>query len=816
MSQEVTGWLVVPLFLVTQLYSKKITEINRMKFMLKLRVLFFTLIFFQQVYSQSHSVSGYIEDTNTGERIVGAYVFDNMSKSIVQTNNFGFYNLIVKDHEVALQATYMGLKSEIVHINTRSDTLVIIKIQPVKELKEVEITASAYKRDVNSFLGLVAIPVSHLTSLPALGESDLVKSIQNQPGIKGGVEGSTGIFVRGGGAGENLFMLDDVPMYNISHLYGFFSIFNSSAIKDIKLYKGCFPAMYGGRASSVIDVRSLDGNNKSIKGEISVGLISSKVTIEGPFLSPKTTFMISGRRSYFDLYSGTLKSLKLLDLNFPGYYFYDLNFRVSHTISLSDKLFLGIYRGKDKIQYNKQSSGSDGEIVSYSDQTKETSGWGNFVGSLRWNHTFSNNLFVNTTLAYSRYDYFILSQYNSSTVDSVNVLTPYDNYSSSYKSDISDLILKTDFDFSISNAHKLSFGLGTTFHDFNPGKNIYSMYNTELRMKMDTSFSNINLKDNEPYLYVEDEIILTKKVLIRAGFRLSGLIADSKLNINPEPRFSANYSISSRLAVKAGYSKMIQYMHLLSTSGLSMPTDIWVPSLKGLYPLKSDQINFGFTYNCDRKILILIEIYRKWLNHTTDFRNGASLLTDFAPWFNKTTQGTGNAKGIELSIEKQEGKFTGSINYSLSKADRKYTEINNGRVFPFKYDRLHDFNLSLNYKLSKKWDISAFWQYGTGYPVTIPIEKYIPALNIVYGPQHNFIYYYPSLNNYRLSDYHRLDIGFHYKTQTRLGEQSISFDIFNAYNHKNAVNMYYLQNFSFKSIYLLPIIPSVTYTLKFK
>jgi outer membrane receptor for ferrienterochelin and colicin len=784
--------------------------------MFKLRIILLFLISFHQVVlSQKQTISGYVEDINTGERIIGAYVIDNKTQNVAQTNNFGFYFLRITGHDASIQATYIGFKSDIINLHLNQDTLVNIQIEAIKELKEVEISASKFSHNINTALGFNAIPIKQLNSVPALGEPDLIKSIQNQPGIKGGVEGSTGIFVRGGGAGENLFILDDVPIYNVSHLYGFFSTFNNSAIKDIKLYKGCFPARYGGRASSVIDIRSLDGNKKAIAGEISIGVISSKFTIEGPLMNHKTTFMVSGRRSYFDLYAGALKSLKLLNLNFPGYYFYDVNFSLAHTFSPSDKLFLRFYNGKDRIGYQNENNFTESKSVLFSDVTNETSGWGNMIGSMRWNHNFSNSLFVNTTIAYSTYNYFILSNYNSSrkNLDFNEILN--EKYSASYRSRISDLILKTDFDYSISNNQKLTFGFGNTFHVFNPGKNTYSMTNTELNLKTDTSFTNIPINDCEPFLYLEDELNLGQKTSIRAGLRLSGLAFENKLSINPEPRLSINYAISSKLVIKAGYSKMIQYLHLLTTSGLSMPTDVWIPALKGLLPLKSDQINVGISFGIKKLAIVSIEFYRKWLNHTTDFRNGASLLSDFTQWYDKTTQGEGNARGFEISIEKQEGDLKVSINYTLSKADRKYSELNNGNSFPFKYDRLHDLNISVNYQIAKKWDISALWQYGTGYPVTIPVEAYLPALNIVRGIQHNYVYYYPSLNNFRLSSYNRLDIGVHYKTQNRLGEHTLSFDIFNVYNHKNAVNLYFLQNYSFKYIYLLPIIPSLTYTLKF-
>ena len=374
--------------------------------MLRIKYLIIFLVIFQSVYSQSHTISGYVSDVNTGERIIGAYVTDSLSKSVCQTNNFGFYILKNIGNKSILQATYIGLKSKAVYLSILQDTLLNIGMQPAVELKEVVISTSKYKHNVNSPLGLNTISISQLTSIPALGEPDLIKSIQSQPGIKGGIEGSAGIYVRGGSAGENLFMLDDVPIYNISHLYGFFSTFNSSVVKDIKLLKGCFPARYGGRVSSVVDVRSRDGNNRSVQGEVSIGIISSKLTLEGPLLSDKTTFVISGRRSYFDLYSGLLKHVNLLDNDFPGYYFYDLNARLTHTFSQKDKIFLNIYKGNDKIR-NKN------ETTLTSDIIDETSGWGNLIGSLRWNHTLGNSIFLNTTIAYSRYNSFTLNRYTS-------------------------------------------------------------------------------------------------------------------------------------------------------------------------------------------------------------------------------------------------------------------------------------------------------------------------------------------------------------------------------------------------------------------
>lgn len=778
--------------------------------MARFKAFLFFLISFQSLYSQTYSISGYVEDVNTGEKIIGAYLIDTLSKNVVQTNNYGFYIIKNLRGNVSLQATYIGLKSEVLSFALNHDTLINIKMIPSLELKEVVIVSSNYRHNVNSPLGLTTIPIKQLTSIPALGESDLLKSIQNQPGIKGGVEGSAGIFVRGGSLGENLFMLDDVPMYNVSHLYGFLSVFNSSIIKDVKLLKGCFPARYGGRASSVLDVRSRDGNNKYITGEVSLGFISSKFAIEGPIVNDKTTFLLTGRRSYFELYSGALKKTGLLDKDFPGYYFYDLNARITHTFSQKDKIYVNIYKGRDHIR-NKNESTTYDISKTLTEDISETSGWGNFVGSLRWNHTFGTSLFVNTTIAYSNYDYFTLNKYKSAEIDTVLNSSINKNYNVDYRSSISDLIIKSDFDYSISNNQKLLFGFGNTFHTFRPGENVYNIIDEELNEKLDTSYSNNIIHTNDLYLYIEDEFKLTQKLMMNFGSRVTGFISGSKRYFNIEPRLSFNYSILPQFVFKTGYSRMIQYIHLLSTSGITMPTDIWVPSLNGLKPLKSDQINAGISFNWHDKVLISIELYWKWLNNTTDFKNGASLLTDSSPWYEKTTQGIGNAKGIEISIEKQQGRLTGSINYTLSNSERKYADLNNGKTFPFRYQRLHDFNISVNYQISKKWDISALWSYGSGYPVTVPVERYSPYIGLIRG----LVSYYPSINNYRLPDYHRLDLGLHFKTLNRLGENIISFDVFNAYDRKNVINMYsYGQGFRYS--YLLPLIPSITYTLKFK
>lgn len=749
--------------------------------------------------------------------MIGAFVADSAGQKSTQTNNFGYFSLKYSKGRISLNAMYVGYKTGICTISVVHDTSLVIRLEPGGELQEVIIKSSMYNRNAATPLGMVVIPIKQLASIPALGEVDVLKAIQQQPGIQGGIEGSAGLFVRGGGAGENLYLIDDVPVYNVSHLYGFISTFNSSAVKDLKVMKGCFPAAYGGRASSVIDVRTRDGNNQAFHGEVSVGMISSKLMFEGPLLSRKTTFMISARRSYLDLFTNMLKNTGLMKGSFPKYYFYDINAKVVHTFSLKDRIYLSFYNGKDHIRNEHEFTEEQGETSRFSETNTETSGWGNLLGTLRWNHNAGSSLFINTTLAYSKYDYFTDRSYSSLYEDLISGADISRDYQAGYYSRIQDIIVKTDFIYSVNSKQTVRFGAGNTFHALSPGTNTYSLNDEALNVTRDTSFTNELVQANEYYLYTEFETQIGK-TSFELGIRASGFIAAGDHYFNPEPRLALNYMLLPKLALKAGYSRMVQYIHLLSTSGVSMPTDLWIPSTRGVSPLGSDQVNAGLAYEW-KSVILTAEVYQKWLNHTTDFSNGASLSTDLRPWYEKTTQGEGLAKGLELSLEKTQGSVSGNISYTLAKADRKYPAINQGKVFPFSYDRRHNFNFFVNWIISPKYDVSVAWIYGTGYPATIPVEKYMPGLGIYntdseYGGE---IDYYPARNNVHMAAYHRLDISFHYKVTTRIGEHTISVDVFNVYNRKNPVYMYY-SGYRVKTLQyanLLPVIPSLTYTLRF-
>ncbi len=786
-----------------------------MKFKLTLIIFFIVQI----VCSQQVSISGYVIDANSGERIIGAYVLDKVSGIVTSTNNYGFFCLKLPNNTVSIQATYVGSLSQAYNLEFKQDTLFEITINTVNEISEVVIESQSVYQNKCTPLGLSVIPVKSLTLSPVIGEPDLIKAIQIQPGIKGGIEGSTGIFVRGGGSGENLFMLDDVPIYNVSHLYGFFSAFNNQAVKDIKLIKGCFSAKYGGRTSSIVDVRSLDGNNQKIMGTISIGLISSQFTLQGPLLSKKTTFLLSARRSYFDLVAKPLKSMGSLNSAFPDYNFYDLNLKLSHTFSEKDKLFINIYNGKDNIQNTDVFEENLGTVESFSEMKKETSGWGNAIASLRYNHVFHSNLFINTTLAYSIYNYFSNNKYHSVNEVLTNGIKTERTYLATYLSEISDIIAKTDFDYLFSDKQTFRFGFGDTYHIFNPGEKNYHFVDEELNTIVDTSFVNNLVFAHESFIYIEDNMDVTPKIKAIIGTRMTGMSWENNFDWNIEPRISANYLLTKNSVIKAGYSRMNQYMHLLSSSGITLPTDIWVPALKGVKPLQSDQLNVGFTYQNEDKWIFNFEVYQKWMKNTVELRNGASVATDFIPWYDKITQGSGKAKGIELLAQKQQGKLKGLISYTLSSADRQFKDLNNGKNFPFKYDRLHDLSVSLSWQINLKWDFSALWVLGSGYPVTLFTDKYLAGINMynTISEIGDVVYNYPSKNNYRLPAYHRLDVGIHYKSNNRLGENFWSFDVYNLYNRKNPVYIYYSSNYppSFKYGSFLPIIPSISYTLKF-
>jgi outer membrane receptor for ferrienterochelin and colicin len=750
-------------------------------------------------------------DAETGESLVASTVFEINSKKGAAGNAFGFYSLTLPPGSITVQYSYAGYEAQTLNLKLSHDTTINIRMKQNNVLQEVTVTANRANTGVQSVqIGAVEVPIAQIKAIPSiLGENDLIKALQLLPGVQSGTEGFTGFYVRGGGPDENLFLLDGVPVYNINHLGGFFSVFNNDAIKSVTLYKGGFPARFGSRLSSVLDVRMNDGNNKKIHGNVSIGLISSRLNVEGPLGSEKTTFSISARRTYFDI---LMKPFVSSSNNTAGYYFYDLSGKLSHRISDKDRLYASFYMGDDVIYASSSDWGSI-EKLGWN--------WGNMLAVGRWNHIINNKLFMNATATYTRYRFDMNLNNSSGSKADIN--------SMSYKSGIHDYSAKLDFDYSLNPDNEIKFGADYIDHTFRPG--IF----TSNEEGSETVIGDKNISASELALYAEDNINLGRNIKANLGLRYSTFFVQDKYYGSLQPRLSLRALLADELSVKAAYGYMSQYIHLLSNNTVSLPTDLWVPVTKRITPMQSHQLSTGIFYNLNNLVDLSAEIYYKTMNNLIEYKEGASFLGSATGWEDKVAMGRGWAYGIELMAQKTIGKTTGWIGYTWSKSDRLFDrrgeELNFGRTFPAKYDRRHDINIVATHRFSKKIDLTATWVFSTGNSGTLPMHKMeIPDIP---GSEHtqSSIDYIESRNNYRYPNYHRLDLGANFHKQTRLGLRTWSISIYNTYNHMNPFLIYPQEDWEYipgpdgssvrkSSIHLrqstlFPIIPSISYTLSF-
>lgn len=695
-------------------------------------------------------------------------------------------------------------------------------------------------------MSAIEVPVSQIKSIPTLlGEADLIKALQLLPGVQSGTEGATGMYVRGGGPDENLFLLDGIPVYNINHMAGFFSVFNPDAIKNVTLYKGNFPARFGGRLSSVIDVRMNDGNDKKLHGNLSVGIISSKINLEGPLFTPNTTFNISARRTYSDLLIQPVlyftAKQESADKNLTaGYYFYDLNAKVNHKFSDKDRLFLSFYSGDDVMYANIRDGYRQGQYETEESRLKLNWNWGNIVGSARWNHIINNKLFMNTTAAYTRYR-FDMSIGSVNTKDSANY-TSSEEIEMGYFSGIEDYTLKTDFDYSPHPDHNIKFGTNYTHHTFKPGvtsakQTIIEQENT---LKIDTTFANKDIYSNELSFYVEDDISIGSLVRVNAGLHYALFNVQDETYHSLQPRLGMRVLAGSKLSFKAGYAAMSQYVHLLSNSSISLPTDLWVPVTSRIKPMRSHQYSIGAFYNLNNMLDFSVEAYYKSMHNLIEYKDGASFLRSGTGWEDKVVLGDGWAYGIEFLAQKTIGKTTGWIAYTWSKAERLFNrpgqELNQGKVFPAKYDRRHDISIVCTHVINDRIDISGTWVFSTGNTGTLSLQDYgqtqLPDSKAWYWTDYNnnitrSLPYYSGRNNYRFNPYHRMDIGINFHKQKKYGKRTWNISIYNLYNNNNPLAVYreekttynpendtYTTRKPFVQLSLFPIIPSVSYSYK--
>ena len=790
---------------------------------IQLCILFFLpMILSAQTTTQKFTISGYIEDADTGEKLIAANVFDLQSGAGAVTNTYGFFSLTLPKDSVHLSISYIGYETQYQSLFLDHDIVLHLKLSSSVELAEVEVVAEKYERiEQETQMSRVAIPIEQIKKVPALlGEVDVLKTLQLLPGVQSGGEGQNGLYVRGGSPDQNLILLDGVPVYNVSHVLGIFSVFNADAIKNVTLTKGGFPARYGGRLSSILEINMKEGNSQELHGEGSIGLISSKLTLEGPIVKDKTSFILSARRTYADIiFKPIIKASQKADgvQIDPTLYFYDFNAKVNHKINDKHRLYLSFYGGADvfKNTYKEDKFTSKGGID-----------WGNIISAFRWNYQITNKLFANTTLTYSNYDIDIIASQSTKENNKTSV------FSLKYGSGIKDYAAKIDFDFIPTPNHYIKFGVNATNHEYTPGA--LALKSEFDETKLDTLIGNKPTYSMEYALYAEDDIKLGA-LKANIGVHASAFNVAGKNYFSLQPRLGLRYLLSNDLAIKTSFSTMTQYINLLTSESLSFPTDLWVPSTKRIKPQESWQVAAGVAKTFWDQFEFSVEGYYKEMKNVISFKEGASFLLGLeGDWQDKVTQGNGKSYGAEFFLQKKKGKTTGWIGYTLSWNNRTFKEINGGETFPYRYDRRHDISIVVSREFSKKISASMAWVYGTGNAITLPIYRYLASTDIygysqINGVRFNYLDEIESLgkkNAFRMSDYHRLDLSVEFYKKKKRFERKWIVSVYNAYYHRNpyyvtAVNEYKTDNGVetkervFKEISILPIIPSVAYSFKF-
>lgn len=804
-------------------------------------------------YAQNFTISGVITDQRSGETMISASVFDFNSRRGTVTNSYGFYSLTIPGGDVSLQFSFVGYSTQNIQFQLTRDTVIHIRLQESVYLQEVTIIGHQKTTGVHSTqMSAVDVPITQIKAVPTLfGEADLIKALQLLPGVQSGTEGSSGMYVRGGGPDQNLFLIDGIPVYNVNHMGGFFSVFNPDAIKNVTLYKGNFPARFGGRLSSVIDVRMNDGNDKTIHGNVTVGLISSKLTVEGPLIKEKTTFNFSARRTYSDLLlQPALKLAAMRNMDdgnlSAGYYFYDLNAKIMHKFSDKDRLYASFYAGDDIIyvnfrnKYVSRFDDNSQRRFTNTERMKMNWNWGNLVAALRWNHILNNKIFMNVTAAYTRYrfDMGIGSESNTTYTNPTEVFNS--ELSLGYNSGIEDYTAKVDFDYSPHPNHAVKFGGYYTNHSFKPGVSAarISFEDNDTTVRFDTIFGDKNIYTHETVMYVEDDITINHALKMNLGLQYSGFRVQERNYHSLQPRMSLRYLATDRLSFKAGYAAMNQYVHLLSNSNISLPTDLWVPVTKNIEPMKSHQYSAGVFYNFRDIVDLSVEGYYKSMHNLIEYKDGASFLGSSTGWEEKVVMGDGWAYGIEFLAQKTLGKTTGWIGYTWAKAERLFDrpgqELNFGRVFPAKYDRRHDISLVVFHKFSDRIDISGTWVYATGNTGTLALQEY--AGGTVPESSNNFFFngfsyisedlsYISGRNNYRYNPYHRMDLSVNFHKPKKYGTRTWNISVYNIYNNHNPFLVYarevddvnpvtneYTTRKAFMQASIFPFIPSISYS----
>lgn len=782
--------------------------------MIKFILLLLFVVLGTTVAAQNITLSGYLKDASSGEALIGATVYVEELKEGTATNAYGFYSLTIPKGSYSLQISFIGYETVLKKMEAQtSQNLSISLIENTQEIDEIIVQGEAANANVERIeMGMATLPVKTIKKLPAfMGEVDIIKTIQLLPGIQSGGEASSGLYVRGGGPDENLMLLDEAPVYNASHLMGFFSVFNADAIKDIQVYKSGIPARYGGKGSSVIDIKQKEGNSQRLGFDAGIGNLSSRLTIEGPIIKDKWSFILAGRRTYYDVLG---KAMGINELQDNQLYFYDLNGKSNLIINDKNRIYLSGYMGEDVF--------SMGESMYMR--------WGNATATIRWNHIFGDRLFMNVSSIYSNYDYSLGVPGESS-----------DNFD--WTSRIRDFNGKVDLSYFLNPENTIRFGGNVIHHNFRPGK-ISSEGENAIFSDMELAAYNAL----ESALYLANEQKLSERFSIQYGLRLSHFqqIGEGEVNIyaNPdkldkseiidtkkykkgekigdpiihlEPRISMRYTLNTFSSLKSSYTRNVQNLHLITNTQSPSPLDIWLPTSTYIKPLIVDQVSLGYFRNLYNNMWeTSVEVYYKNMQNVLDYKEGAELFLNDAIE-TELLHGKGNSKGLEFLIKKSKGKLTGWIGYTLAKTIREVPGINSGNPYPSSYDRTNDISFVASYQHNNRWNFATNFVYTTGNPTSYPVAKYTV--------QGNQIYEYSERNSSRIPDYNRLDISATYdfkKNKNRRFKQTLNFSIYNVYGRRNAYsitpqnNADNPQKTEFIQISIIGVpIPSITYNVKF-
>ncbi len=775
--------------------------------------------------------SGYIDDAETGEALVGVTIYDTVNRRGSVSNQYGFFSYTYPDDTASvLLISFVGYDPQFV-LPGGPDEILSISLTPnTQELQEVIVSSDRIHK---SQMNLVSVSPKEVQLLPSfMGVPDILRTITMMPGIKFGSDNATGFYVRGGGADQNLILMDGANIYNANHAFDLFSTFNASAIRNIDVIKGGFPARYGGRLSSVIDVNLKEGNNQHLTGEVGLGYLLSNFTIEGPIVDERTSFIVTGRRTFMDL---ILRNMDLEPEN-PNarttqrIVFQDLSAKVNHEISEKDHVYLSYYQSGDLLgAHLREQFENDNGITKTSE--KASMGWQNQILSARWNHQFGNKLFLNTNTSYSRFNVEIdVDQeelYDYPPDFSRNLL------SESFNSSIQDYGLKAQFDYYPDRRQEIRFGLNGVHHVFDPGIRSISLSSQNQASVLDTIYNSQSTTSNELSFFIEDNVEITQRLYANVGVHTSTLWVDNQSYLSLQPRVSISYLPKPKWKVNASYARMNQFIHLLTNSTLGIPLDLWVPATSAAPPMSSSQWTLGINHKLGNQLSLSVESYYKEMDNLIAYREGANFVDSRTTWEQKiVTDGTGESYGVEWLLRKSVGKSTGWLGYTLSWTTRNFSELNNGRTFPYQYDRRHDINWVVVHKINEKIDLSGNWVFASGNVISVPVGTHLPLEVFPDAPDAQVsrnqpnVQIYDRINDVRLPNYHRMDLGINFHKERNRGTRTWNFSVINAYGRKNPFIVYIkdgpqsnaeesVQNRHFRQLSTFWFVPSFSYRFKF-